>query len=89
MIVKIEIEGDRAVLSTHPSEKPGVNQVESAGRLRCRFVERGARRMVGFFLADEATASIVTLVDGVETPSSVPLDILEIGDRVPTPKEAW
>lgn len=83
MIVKVEIEGDSATMSTHPKERKPVYMVVPADRLRPRFTER-APRLVGFFEATEATAR------NVATFEAIPLGVLEVGERLTSPPEdAW
>lgn len=73
MICKVVVDGESAVISTHPREAPSLRIVVPASRLRSRFPRGHADPCVGFFAAD--------VFDG--------LDVLEVGDRIPPPRNRW
>ena len=82
MIVRIVVQGDAAVVHTGPSQKEGICMTIPAYRVRPKFKELGPEPLIGFFAASLAVTR------RLDTNEDIPLDVLQIGDRVPTP-EKW
>lgn len=82
MIVKVEIQGEVARITTGPSVSPGISMEVPADRVRKRF-EGGGGVHVGFFVATEAASR------NADTNEAVSLGVLEIGERVTNLKETW
>jgi hypothetical protein len=70
MIVKVEVVGDIARLSSRPGDAPSIYLLVPAARAQSRFAER-ASRLVGYFACED---------EG---------EILQLGDRIPSPKVTW
>lgn len=85
MIVKVEIEGETAMICTKPGDKPAVRMEVPASRVRKRFKSASthAGKLTGYFSATEAVAK------NIETNEEYPLDVVELGDPVPMPEVGW
>lgn len=86
MIVKVEIRGDVARITSSPNDPKRLDMTFPASRVRKRFAESDGvaeERLEGWFAASEAIAL------NPETKQEYPLDVLEIGERLDQPKEAW
>lgn len=82
MIVKVEIIGLTAQITSSPKDRPRLVMTYPASRVRMRFAEKEGP-LVGYFLATEAVTKDVAT--GVE----YALDVIELGDRLIAPKEVW
>lgn len=80
-MVKVEIRGDHALITSSPTDKLRIVMAVPASRVRSRFAEK--KPSVGYFLATEAVTK------DAATGAEYPLDVIELGDRVVAPKETW
>jgi len=82
MIVKVQIVGDRALVTGQPGS--GVAFEESAARLRVRFGPAEAQPHVGYFVAE------IRNEGASDDPTVTPVlaEICDVGERV-RPKETW
>ena len=85
MIVKVVVRGHAAHISSSPSDPNRVVMTAPASRVRPRFPRSAdpAAELVGYFVATEASTKNVT------THESIPLDVIELGERVPAPEKQW
>ena len=83
MIVKVEIRGDVATMTSAPGEKPRIDMHVPASRVRAKFPAGSGPSLVGYFIATNAVSK------DPKTGDEFPLDVVELGERVPPPKEGW
>ena len=83
MIVKVEIVNDVARMTSAPDEKGGIDMRVPASRVRSKFPAGNSPVLVGYFIATYAVTK------DPKTGDEFPLDVVELGDRVPAPKVGW
>lgn len=82
MMVKVAIVGEVAFLISDPRQEPRLLMQVPARQVRCRFQER-AQILAGYFNVSEAVSR------NTATQEEYPLDVLEIGERMPVPQDPW
>lgn len=86
MIVKVEIKGERAIISGPPGSDLATFE-ESATRLRCRFLPCERGDVVGYFDAD-TTVMGQPPADADPSIQAVTAEVFEIKNRI-VPKVLW